>query len=307
MGAAADLRQQGQGPGPLHRHRRERSHDAEVRQAAVSERPVHAVIGWGRLARALVPALRALGDTVWVGSRQPEGERLPAAEAAARADWVWLTVPDDHIAGVAAALPWRAGQLALHCSGATSLQALAAAPAAAGFHPLRLLATDTSADWRGYRVGIEAAPADAAALTALAERLGLEPLTLPWPMSSGQRAAYHAAANLAASGVLAVLAEASALWADAGLSPDAGLGALLPLTRGALATAEARGLPGAVSGPVARGDLAVLKRHLEAAAQLPQGSALMRALAYKQMELAVQAGRVGEGPRDALLALLRQT
>ena len=83
----------------------------------------HAVIGYGRLARALVPALRAAGEQVVVGRRAPaEGESSPEAAAQA-ADWVWLTVPDDHIAATAAALRWRAGQLALHCSGATPLAA----------------------------------------------------------------------------------------------------------------------------------------------------------------------------------------
>lgn len=117
----------------------------------------HAVIGYGRLARALVPALRAAGEQVVVGRRAPaEGESSPEAAAQA-ADWVWLTVPDDHIAATAAALRWRAGQLALHCSGATPLAALAPAPAAAGFHPLKLLAGD--AGLAGAHVGIEAGTA----------------------------------------------------------------------------------------------------------------------------------------------------
>ena len=88
----------------------------------------HAVIGLGRLARALVPALRAAGEEVVVGRRRPgEGEATPA-EAARTADWVWLTVPDDAIAATAACLPWRPGQLALHCSGATPLTTRSPSP-----------------------------------------------------------------------------------------------------------------------------------------------------------------------------------
>lgn len=266
---------------------------------------IHAVIGWGRLAKALVPALRNAGETVWVGSRSPADGRLAIVDAAERADWVWLTVPDDQIAATAASLPWRPDQLALHCSGATPLQALGAAPAAAGFHPLRLLATDTSEDWHGYRVGIEAPPAYAGALTDLASRLGLHPLPLAWPMSEEQRAAYHAAANLAASGVLAVLALAESLWCVAGLSSDGALAALLPLARGALDTAEQRGLSGAVSGPVARGDLKVLKRHLDVAHALPQGAALMRALAHVQADLAGRDGRLNVAQLESLRQLLQ--
>lgn len=262
----------------------------------------HAVIGYGRLARALVPALRAAGEAVVVGRRSPgEGEHTPA-DAARAAGWVWLTVPDDHIAATAAALPWRAGQLALHCSGATPLDALAPAPAAAGFHPLKLLAGD--AGLAGAHVGIEADAAHRPALQALAQALGLQPLTLPWPMSPQARAAYHAAANLAASGVLAVLAEAQALWSAAGLLPADALPALAPLSRGALDTVLARGLAGAVSGPVARGDVGVLTRHLAAGDAAGLEADLLLALARRQLALAEAAGRLDAAQIAALKACL---
>jgi predicted short-subunit dehydrogenase-like oxidoreductase (DUF2520 family) len=249
----------------------------------------HAVIGLGRLARALVPALRATGGQVAVGRRVPGDGEFTPADAARQADWVWLTVPDDAIAATAAALPWRPGQLGLHCSGATPLSALAPAPAAAGFHPLKLLAGD--AGLAGVHVGIEADAAHRPALEALARALGLAPLSLPSPMAAQARATYHAAANLAASGVLAVLAEAGTLWAAAGLAPGEALPALLPLARGALDTAAARGLAGAVSGPIARGDAGVLARHLDALAGAGLDAGLLRALGLRQLALAEAAGR----------------
>lgn len=268
------------------------------------QRRRHAVIGYGRLAKALVPALRATGDLVTIGRRSPDAGELSPGEAASAADWVWLTVPDDHIARVAAALPWQPHQLALHCSGATPLTALAAAPAAAGFHPLKLLAGD--ADLAGAHVGIEAADTQRAALQALAQALGLIPLNLPTPMTAEARAAYHAAANLAASGVLAVLAEAGSLWAMAGLAPATALPALLPLSAGALDTARARGLAGAVSGPVARGDVAVLQRHLDALAASGAAPDLLLALARRQLALAEAAGRLGVAQVTAVRALLQE-
>lgn len=259
---------------------------------------IHAVIGFGRLAQALVPALRAAGASVLVGRRVPgAGECLPA-EAARAADWVWLTVPDDHIAATAAALPWRQGQLALHCSGATPLAALAPAPAAAGFHPLKLLAG--GAGLAGVHVGIEADAVHRPALHALAHTLGLTPLVLPTPMPAQARAAYHAAANLAASGVLAVLAEAQALWTAAGLPPVEALPALAPLSRGALDAALARGLPGAVSGPVARGDVGVLGRHRQALTAAGLDDDLLLALARRQLALAESAGRLTAAQVTAL-------
>ncbi|MCE4557098.1 DUF2520 domain-containing protein [Roseateles cellulosilyticus] len=262
----------------------------------------HAVIGFGRLAQALVPALRAAGEAVVVGRRSPGAGEFMAAAAAAQADWVWLTVPDDHIATTASVLRWRAGQLALHCSGATPLSALAAAPAAAGFHPLKLLAGE--AGLAGVHVGIEADAAHRPALEDLARRLALQPLALPSPMDSRARAAYHAAANLAASGVLAVLAEAATLWDEAGLNGADALPALLPLTRGALDTAAARGLAGAVSGPIARGDAGVLQRHLAALADAGLDADLLLALGRRQIALAETAGRLDAAQAAGLRALL---
>ncbi|KQW42860.1 MULTISPECIES: DUF2520 domain-containing protein [unclassified Roseateles] len=262
----------------------------------------HAVIGLGRLAGALVPALRQAGEVVVVGRRSPGAGELTQAEAAQQSDWVWLTVPDDQIAATAAALPWRDGQLALHCSGATPLSALAPALAAAGFHPLKLLAGD--AGLAGVHVGIEAGAGHHAALRALALALGLVPLALPSPMTAQARAAYHAAANLAASGVLAVLAEAEVLWASAGLARGDALPAMAPLTRGALDTALARGLPGAVSGPIARGDTGVVTRHLGALAAAGLADDLLLALGRRQLALADSAGRLDAAQITALRALL---
>lgn len=263
---------------------------------------IHAVVGYGRLARALVPALQAAGQQVVVGRRHPVGVELSQVQAARAADWVWLTVPDDQIAATASGLPWRPGQLALHCSGATPLSALSPALAVAGFHPLKLLAGD--AGLTGVHVGIEADAVHGPALEALAHALGMVPLALPSPMSAGARAAYHAAANLAASGVLAVLAEAGLLWTAAGLAPGAALAALAPLTRGALDTALARGLPGAVSGPVARADIGVLGRHLEALAAAGLEDDLLLALGRRQLALAEAAGRLDEAQITALRGLL---
>lgn len=263
---------------------------------------IHAVIGYGRLARALVPALQTVGQQVVVGRRFPVGGELGQVQAARAADWVWLTVPDDQIAATAASLPWRPGQLALHCSGATPLTALSPALAVAGFHPLKLLAGD--AGLAGVHVGIEADAVHGPALEALAHLLGLVPLALPSPMSAGARAAYHAAANLAASGVLAVLAEAESLWSAAGLARGDALAALAPLTRGALDTALARGLAGAVSGPIARGDAGVLGRHLDALAAAGLDADLLLALGRRQLALAEAAGRLDVAQVTALRARL---
>jgi len=281
-----------------------------------------AIIGAGRLARCLALALDARGEhVVAVASRtsshaqaladQLHGAHvLDAAEAVASADLVLLTVPDDHIASVAASLPWRAGQAAVHCSGATSLDALSAARAAGAIagalHPLQIFSAPVASAeaaltlLAGSRAAVEAEGAALQArLEGLARALGMQAFALP----TGARAAYHAAASYAASFLLSMLEEAGAIWRDAGLPPEAALAALLPLARGTLAAAEARGLAGALSGPISRGDAGVVAAHLQALEA--QGRAgFYRVIAQRQLELARAGGRLDAAALARLEKLL---
>ncbi len=283
-----------------------------------------ALIGAGRLGQTLALALAAQGLKVGVvASRTAASAHALAAriagcralagpaglaEAAASAELVLLTVPDDAIAPLAAQLRWRPGQTVLHCSGATEIAVLEparrAGAAIGGFHPLQIFSDPASALQRlpGSAVALEAG--DAALeprLHALAELLGLRPFTLP----PGSRAAYHAAAGYAASFLLSLLDEARQLWAATGLPQELALQALLPLAEGTLAAARARGLPGALSGPISRGDLGVLRRHLAALDGLGgEHGRFYRELAGRQLALAQAAGRLTPAALDELRAAL---
>lgn len=279
--------------------------------------PGIAFIGAGRLAQCLAPALAAAGWPVLaIGSRRAEGaaalaaclpdcRAMPAIQAVGEADLVFITTPDDAIADVVASLPWRAGQGVVHCSGATELAALAPARTAGaqvgGFHPLQIFSDPETARGllAGTSVAIEAEGLLQAQLHQLAHALGMKPMVLP----SGSRAGYHAAANLAASFLLSLLDEAGQVWAAAGLPPEQALEALLPLARGTLAAAQQRGLAGAVSGPISRGDVAVVSGHLQALQRMGADHAdFYRELALRQLALAETAGRLDQ----AALARLRQ-
>lgn len=290
------------------------------------QHPGIAFIGAGRLAQSLAPALAAAGWPVLaVGSRRtesalalaarlPDCQALPMAQAVATAELVFITTPDDAIASTVAALPWRRGQMVVHCSGAMPLDALDVARAAGalvgGFHPLQIFSDPETARalLAGTSVAIEAAEAAEAAeainglqalLHRLAEDLGMKPFALP----PGSRSAYHAAANLAASFLLSMLDEACQVWAAAGLPAEQALEALLPLSRGTLAAAQQRGLAGALSGPISRGDAAVVAGHLQALRAIgPTHASFYRAMAQRQLSLAAASGRLDEGA----LARLRQ-
>jgi predicted short-subunit dehydrogenase-like oxidoreductase (DUF2520 family) len=273
------------------------------------QRPGLALVGCGRVAQALALGLQSQGwPIVALASRRPVAAQALARrlgdetlactpeQAVGRADLVLLTVSDDAIASVVAALPWRSGQGVVHCSGATEVAALDAAEQAGarigGFHPLQIFSDPELAAQRlaGCSVAIEAA--DAALLQTLldlAATLGLRPLSLP----AGMRARYHAGAGYAASGLLSVLQEAACLWRSLGIDESAALQALLPLSLGALAAAQARGLGGAVAGPVARADAAVIGRQRADLASLGQDPLrFYDSLAQRQLQLVVAAGRL---------------
>jgi len=273
----------------------------------MQHRPGIAFIGAGRLAQSLAPALAAAGWPVLaVGSRRsesalalaarlPDCQALPMAQAVAMAELVFITTADDAIAGTVAALPWRRGQMVVHCSGATPLDALDAAHAAGalvgGFHPLQIFSDPETARalLAGTSVAIEAEAGLQALLHRLAHDMGMKPFALP----PGSRAAYHAAANLAASFLLSLLDEACQVWAAAGLPAEQALEALLPLSRGTLAAAQQRGLAGALSGPISRGDAAVVAGHLQALQAMgPAHADFYRELSRRQLLLAEQAGRL---------------
>lgn len=282
--------------------------------------PSIAFIGAGRLGQTLALALAQRGEPLRaIASRRPASaqalaaqipgcQALSAEQAVAAAELVFLSVPDDEIAGLAQNLPWRAGQAVLHCSGATELAALgpalAAGAAVGGFHPLQIFSNPQQALGllAGSTVAIESADAALQAeLLRLAGRLEMRPLSLP----PGARAAYHGAASFAASFILSLLDEAAEVWARLGLPREQALPALLPLAQGTLQAAQSRGLAGALSGPISRGDRGVVAAHLQAFDGLGEAHGrFYRELARRQLDLAVQAGRLDAATLAALRSLL---
>ena len=49
-----------------------------------------------------------------------------------------------------------------------------------------------------------------------------------------------------------------------GHTRELGLEALIPILRGTVDSLEAQGIPGALTGPISRGDLGTVRKHLEA-------------------------------------------
>jgi len=266
-----------------------------------------ALIGAGRLSRALVPLLRARGFRVsGIWSRRPArvagvAARTDLAAAVGRTPLVLLAVPDRAIAALArrlAALPgvnW-AGRTVLHAAGALGpepLRPLARAGAATGvIHPLQCLGRPDLASRvvAGSHARIEGAPRARAAARALARALGLYPLPgRPW--TAADRGAYHAAAALVSNDLVALHAIAGELLQAAGISRPRAHAALVALSHGTLLHLEAGGIDAALTGPAVRGDRATLATHLaRLAARSRQDAEVHRLLSRRLRRLARRSG-----------------
>ena len=232
-----------------------------------------AIVGRGRLGPALAAAFDATGRRV-LG---PFGRGADGAGA----DVVLLCVSDAEIGAAARAVTAREGLLVGHCSGATGLGVLRPHEAL-GLHPL-MTVTHAGAAFAGAGCAI-----GGSTLRALhvAESLAVAVGMRPFPVADDDRAAYHAAASIASNFVVTIEAAAERVAATAGV-PRA---ALVPLVRAAVENWAALGAEEALTGPIARGDDAVVTRQRMAiAARAPELVGLFDALADATRDLARRA------------------
>src|SRR5450759_1395756 len=177
-----------------------------------------------------------------------------------------LAVPDDVVPTLAASLRLYAGQALVHTSGLLGadvlLPAMAAGTQAGAFHPLVAFADldRALAALRGATIAIEGDDELVAHLAEMAEAIGGVPVRLP----PGSKAAYHAAAVLAAGGVDALLDTIREVAAVMGLDEAGALRIYLPLLEQTVANARALGIAAALTGPTTRGDAGTVAAHVAA-------------------------------------------
>ena len=279
-----------------------------------------AVIGAGRLGSSLAVALDAAAYPMQaIASRDPtSAEALAArlgdwvnpmtpAEAVDASELVFLTVPDAEIAPLAASLPWRADQVVVHCSGVLGLDVLGPATDAgvvAGcFHPLQTFPSRDPEPWRFEDVacGIEGADPLSATLELLASDLGASVVRL----EGVDRGLYHAAAVFSSNYTVAVAAAAQHAWTLAGLPIEQAQSALSPLQLAAARNVAGNDLPDALTGPIARGDIATIERQLTALdaldASADTGTELGRL--YRQLGSELLRLELGHAPDDSARCL----
>jgi predicted short-subunit dehydrogenase-like oxidoreductase (DUF2520 family) len=265
-------------------------------------------IGTGTTATALAVRLSQKGwPVVGVSSRTlPSAQKLArrvsdcrayhtAQELADVAEMVFITTPDDVIAQVCSEVRWRSGQSVLHCSGAHSLDILEPAKklgaATGSFHPLQTFADidQAVANLPGSTFALEAEEPLLSTLKELARLLDGNWVKL----GSGDKVLYHVAAVFACNYLVTLVKLALDLWKDFGVSSKEATMALLPLLRGTLNNIDSIGLPDCLTGPVARGDLGTIERHLMALdAKNPSLFTTYRELGLQTIPIALAKGKV---------------
>jgi predicted short-subunit dehydrogenase-like oxidoreductase (DUF2520 family) len=250
------------------------------------------VIGLHGRQRDLSDAARAISGVVASTGEIPDG--------LSESDVVIISVRDERIPEVADRLisekRLRPHQVLLHTSGANPAASMLAKARAhvraiGTLHPLVSFA-DARVAVEGLQkvaFGIEGDEPAKAVAKRLVRALGsravfLEAANLPL---------YHAGAVLASNYVVALADMAQRLLVTAGVAPDEALPTLIPLLSGVVQNLETLGLPGALTGPVERGDVSSVEQHLRALeARAPEMLELYRLVGRDVLRLAREKSKL---------------
>ena len=208
---------------------------------------------------------------------------------------VLLAVRDDSLGPLVqqlvASRAARRGQVFLHLSGALTsdvLKPLRRQGVRVGsMHPLMTVSAvpaRAARHFRGATFALEGDPAAVRAARGLVQSLGGVPVVI----RARDKARYHAGAVFASNYVVAALDAAQRLLMGAGFTDRGARRALAPLTAASVANEAAQGAVASLTGPIVRGDLATIRKHL--AALDPETRALYKALGTATLALARQGG-----------------
>jgi predicted short-subunit dehydrogenase-like oxidoreductase (DUF2520 family) len=260
-------------------------------------RPAVTIVGPGRWGSVLAFNLHRAGWKVESLVLRPLGRATPRLSKLARQidstiqrldqspSWgplVWLTVPDDAIAGVAAqltsSLDWQ-GATTFHSSGALTSDALSAlrkrGAHVAAVHPGMTFVSRAAPSLTGVPFGTEG---DAPAVR-LARRVVTDLGGIAVVIRKRDKVLYHAFDTFASPLLVALMAAMEEVGIAAGIRKPqlrTMAGTLLQQT---LTNYLAHGAAKAFSGPFIRGDVATVRQHLQALRRMPAAREAYLALA----------------------------
>jgi predicted short-subunit dehydrogenase-like oxidoreductase (DUF2520 family) len=207
---------------------------------------------------------------------------------------VWLCVPDREIEQVAerlvTAANWK-GKVVFHSSGALTSDQLAGlrrrGAAVASVHPMMTFVRGSMPSLDGVLFGVEGDSAAVRLARSIVSRLGGEVS----PIAKRGKTAYHAWGTFASPLLLALLVTAEEVAHRAGVPRRNARASILPIARQTLDNYAVLGSAQAFSGPIVRGDVATVRKHLKALRALPEVKAVYVALARAALRFLPAAKR----------------
>jgi predicted short-subunit dehydrogenase-like oxidoreductase (DUF2520 family) len=263
----------------------------------MAAKPRIAIVGAGRLSSALALSLRKAGYKIDAiifrpaAGSQARARRL-AAQVGARASSirspilssgvVWLGVPDQALFRCAAMLArvadWK-GKILVHSSGALTSSELDAVKkkgaAVASVHPLMTFVEKVRPPLKGVPFALEG---DRAAIR-VARRMVLDLGGQPFSITKENKAAYHAWGGFTSPLLVAALVIAEQVAMKAGMTRELARRRMQPIVGQTLANYFRTGPADAFSGPITRGDVATVEKHLKVLEQIPEAKQVYLALA----------------------------
>jgi predicted short-subunit dehydrogenase-like oxidoreductase (DUF2520 family) len=260
-------------------------------------RPSITLIGSGSLAQALGPALQKKGykiDSVVTRNISESRRRAGKLARMVRANVInlqqfgpgapitWLLHTDDALAESARVLAmhsgWK-GKLVFHSSGALTSDVLAplkrAGAYTASVHPMMTFVPGSTPEISGVPFALEGDRPAVAAAKRIVRNLGGEAFSI----ASKSKVLYHALGSLSSPMMVATMATAERVGRAAGLSPAQTRKLMRPILEQTIKNYFSKGPAAAFSGPIKRGDLETVRRHLHELQRVQGAAEVYRSLA----------------------------
>jgi predicted short-subunit dehydrogenase-like oxidoreductase (DUF2520 family) len=278
-----------------------------------------AIIGAGRLGASLGYTLSKKGYTIQAlscrtkdsaeESRKKIGQGTASTDNVQTADKgeiVFLTVPDDRIGHlvqelVSSPLNWEE-KVVFHCSGLLTSEVLhpirSKGAHTASVHPCFSFPQKLSSPdiFRGIYFSIEGDDLAVATAKEIVRTIG----GLHFKIRIEDKACYHTACSMASNMSVALLYTAIFLLTQCGIGEDKAQKILWPLLEGTLHNVNNIDIFDALTGPVTRGDLTTIRKHLAELDKFPTARRIYIDLAKQALEIAKRGNKT---PRDKICAM----
>jgi len=287
-----------------------------------------AIIGPGKVGTSIgILASRAGYRIAAIGGRN-KGRTITAAkrigndvrtcsisEAAKKAHIVLLSVTDDVIEDICVRLAeqknFKQKAVVVHCSGTLSSNVLTAARdycncSIASMHPLQTFPTINEAVKRikGAYCFCEGDENAVSVIEQLAKNIGMKPVRI----SSKSKTLYHTAAVMACNYLVALMDSAISLAEHAGIDRKTAWLSLKPLVTATLDNINSMGTADSLTGPIARGDIKTVSRHLYELSSLDEAlAAIYRSIGLYAAEMAATKGSITTKKAKKIKSLLKES